>query len=332
MSEEPQPSGVVDPALQACHDFWFSLIQKAMDHRSFDTLCTLLRPRGMHDAGWDVLDESEATFEDFNWMLNTAQEARGKATARRLALHYYCFVIEMNPFHEMIMNLLRCISGERYLALPFWHLARRKSKADQSGVVLPSMARKLREIIKLATALGESDLVSKLQYVFDDRLRNAVAHSDYVLTEKELRSFESRPLMVMSLKELDRKINYTSRFISGLLKAAANTRYALSRTKRYRKWDNYEVLELLSNEKGVYGFNVHFSNGNKSTFERTKHGVKLINMRLGNGVGFMVGMIDKLEPVWKVDGVPVADWDQLNRPSAVSLADNDLKKSADVRD
>ena len=87
-------------------------------------------------------------------------------------------------------------------------------------------------------------------------------------------------------------------------------KYALSRGKRYHKWDNYEVLELLSDKNGVYGFNVHFSNGNKSTFERTKDGVKLINMRLSDGVGFMVGMIDKLEPVWKVDGVPVANWDR----------------------
>jgi hypothetical protein len=322
MSEETQGPADVDNVLKECHDFWFTLIQKAMDRSSFDTLCTLLRPRGMHDAGWDVLDESEATFEDFNWMLKTAHEARGKATARRLALHYYCFVIEMNPIHEMIMNLLRCISGQHYLPLPFWHLTRRKSKTDQWNIVLPSMGRKLREIVQLATAAGESDLVSRIEYVFDDRLRNAVAHSDYVLTEKELRSFESRRFVVMPLDEVDRKINYTFRFVSGLLKGADNMKYALSRGKRYHKWDNYEVLELLSDDNGVYGFNIHFSNGNKSTFERTKDGVKLINMRLSDGVGFMVGMIDKLEPVWKVDGVPVANWDELNRRPGESRADN----------
>lgn len=238
MSEEPQASASIDPPLNECHDFWFSLIQKAMEHSPFDMLCTLLRPRGAHDAGWDVLDESEATFEDFNWVLKAAQEARGKSTARRLALHYYCFVIEMNPIHEMIMNLLRCISGQHYLALPFWHLTHRKSKTNQWNVVLPSMGRKLREIIRLATAAGESDLVSKLEYVFDDRLRNAVAHSDYVLSEKELRSYESRPFIVMSLDEVDRKINYTFRFVSGLLRAADNTKYLLSRGKRYHKWDN----------------------------------------------------------------------------------------------
>jgi hypothetical protein len=114
MSEEVQPPADGD-VLKSCHDFWFAFIQKAMKHSSFDALCTLLRPRAMHDAGWDVLDESEATFEDFNWMLKTAHETKGKGTARRLALHHYCFIIEMNPIHEMIMNLVRCVSGQRYL-------------------------------------------------------------------------------------------------------------------------------------------------------------------------------------------------------------------------
>ena len=267
----------------------------------------------MHDAGWDVLDESEATFQDFNWMLQAAQDAKGKVTARRFGLYYYCFLVEMNAIHEMIMNLLRCLSGQHYLPFPFGHLRRRKKKDDPWNVVPPSMAKKLREIIQLAKDAGELELVSKLEYVFDDRLRNAVVHSDYVLTADQLRTFESGPASALSLKDVDRKINYTFRFLSGLLKAANNTKFAMAHSRRFHRWDNYEVLELLSDENGVYGFNVHFSNGSKSTFARTKQGVTQINMRLRDGVGFMVGMIDDLEPVWKVNGVPVTDWDELNR-------------------
>ena len=68
-----------DQTIKQWHDFWFALIQKAFDKSAFDALCTLLRPRGMHDAGWDVLDESEATFEDFNWMLSKAEKEKGTA-------------------------------------------------------------------------------------------------------------------------------------------------------------------------------------------------------------------------------------------------------------
>jgi hypothetical protein len=311
-------SAAVDPLLKECHDLWFALIQNAMERNPFDALCTLLRPRGMHDAGWDVLDESEATFEDFNWMLKAAHDAKGKDTARRFALYYYCFLVEMTAFHEMIMNLLRCISNQHYLPFPFGHLVKKRKKGDPWNVIPPSMTRKLREITTLAGKIGKSELVSKLEYVFDDKLRNAVVHSDYILTANQLRTRESGPASAMSLTEVDRKINYTFKFISGLLKAANNTKFVLARGKKYHKWDNYEVLELLSDENGVYGFNVHFSNGSKSTFERTKQGVTQINMTLRDGVGFMIGMIDDLEPVWKVNGKPVKDWDELNRRKASS--------------
>jgi hypothetical protein len=305
----------IDPLLKQCHDFWFGLFQKAMDNSPFDTLCTLLRPGGAHTAGWDVLDEAGATFKDFNWMLDVAQKTKGKATARRFALYYYCFLVEMTAIHEMMMNLLRCVTDQHYLAFPFQHLYRRKKKNDPWDVVPPSMARKIKEIVELATKAGEMDLVSKLNYVFDDKLRNAIAHSDYVLTAKQLRR-ESGPASAIPLTEVDRKLNYTFRFLSGLLKAANNMRYALRRAKKYHKWDNYEVLELLADENGVFGFNVHFSNGNKSTFSRTKDGVTQINMRTSKGIGFMIGMIDRLEPIWKIDGVPVTDWEELSKRKA----------------
>lgn len=221
----------------------------------------------------------------------------------------------MTAIHEMMMNLLRCVTDQHYLAFPFQHLYRIKKKTDPWDVVPPSIARKIKEIVELATKAGEMDLVSKLNYVFDDKLRNAIAHSDYVLTVDQLRR-ESGAASAIPLTEVDRKLNYTFRFLSGLLKAANNMRYALRRAKKYHKWDNYEVLELLADENGVFGFNVHFSNGNKSTFSRTKDGVTQINMRTSKGIGFMIGMIDRLEPIWKIDGVPVTDWEELSKRKA----------------
>jgi hypothetical protein len=85
----------------------------------------------------------------------------------------------MTAIHEMMMNLLRCVTDQHYLAFPFQHLYRRKKKNDSWDVVPPSMARKIKEIVELATKAGEMDLVSKLNYVFDDKLRNAIAHSDF---------------------------------------------------------------------------------------------------------------------------------------------------------
>lgn len=301
-----------DQSIKEWHDFWSVLIQKAIEKSPFDAICTLLRPRGMHDAGWDVLDESEASFEDFNWMLSKAENEKDAACARRLALHYYCFIIEMSPIHEIILNLLRCISGQRYLPFPFGHLYRRKAKDDPWSFIPPSMPKKVSEIIKLAESLGEKELVKHIKYVFDEGIRNAIAHSDYTLTETEFRTRGGGFARAMPLKDLENRIGFCFVFVTGLLKAYDNMKYALGQAKRFHKLDNYEVLELLKDENGLYGFQLHFSNGSKSTYTRTRQGVTQINMTLRDGVGFMVGDIGKMEPVWKVNGVPVTDWNELN--------------------
>ena len=171
----------------------------------------------MHDAGWDVLDESQTTFDDFNWMLQKAAQEKGTACARRLALHYYCFIIETSPLHEMILNLLRCIAGESYLPFPFIHLNRKRKKSDEWATIPPSMPQKIREITTLAQGLGETDLVGHLKYVFDEKIRNAIAHSDYTLTASEFRIRENGRANAIPLQELDRKVNFSFEFTSGLL-------------------------------------------------------------------------------------------------------------------
>lgn len=300
------------------HDFWLNLIQKALDKSSFSLLCTLLRPGSMHDAGWDVLDESQATFDDFNWILGKTHAERGILSARRFALHYYCFLIEMTPIHEIILNILRCASGEKYMPFPFTHLYRKKPKG-KLGSIPPSMPRKIAEVINLAQKLGENKLIEHLKFVFDEALRNAIAHSDYVLTEKEFRTHgNGSPANSIPISELDRKVNFAFVFLSGLLKACNSMKFILRGSKRFHKWDNYEVLELLADENGVFGFHVHFSNGNRSTFTRNKDGVTQINMRTRDGVGFMVGLINNLEPAWKINGKPVPDWNAIENELAYS--------------
>ena len=72
---------------------------------------------------------------------------------------------------------------------------------------------------------GEANLTANIKYVFDERLRNAVAHSTYILTDDEFRIREPGPGSSVPLKDVDRKVNYSFRFLSGLLTAASNMKY-----------------------------------------------------------------------------------------------------------
>lgn len=43
-----------------------------------------------------------------------------------------------------------------------------------------------------------------------------------------------------------------------------------------------------------------------------KTGIEAINIIFEeDGLNYMVGFLDKLEPIWKINGVPVENWDEL---------------------
>ena len=87
-------------------------------------------------------------------------------------------------------------------------------------------------------------------------------------------------------------------FYDALLGCQRLWKKELSHSEKYHKWPNYEVLAILSNdEDGVFGFNVHFSNGSKATFSRSKEGLDATNIKFeeDGSINFWVGMIDELE-------------------------------------
>jgi hypothetical protein len=101
-------------------------------------------------------------FDDFNWALKKARDERGESTARRLALHYYCSVIEMSAIHEIIANLLRCVSGQAYAPFPFSALVRKKKKSAPWNVMPPTMPARIRLLKTMAKTLGENELEDAL--------------------------------------------------------------------------------------------------------------------------------------------------------------------------
>ena len=88
----------------------------------------------------------------------------------------------------------------------------------------------------------------------------------------------------------------------------------LGKAKRFHQMPQYEVLELLSSEEdGVYGFHMHFPNGSRATYARRRSGIEATNLffERDGGVNFQIGLLDRCEPVWKIDGQPVEDWKAL---------------------
>lgn len=305
-SDQPEKTDARDEYARVLN----SLFSAAFSTSPFDALCTLLRVGGMADANWDPFEESRNAFDDYNWMFEKVLAERGETSARRIGLLMYCQAIEMTAPHEIIANLLRCMAKKNYTTDPFSDLGRSK-KGKLFSWVPPSAKQKFQRIGELATGVGQAELAAVIDKFFDERARNAFSHSAYILTDKYFRFTEGRLDQQIEVELLDRLINECFSFYGAFLYLHKEWLDALGRGKRFHKWPNYEVLEVLSSEEeGLYGFHVHFSNGSRATYTRRKLGIEAINLTFENdgGINFMVGLLDELQSIWKINGQAVEDW------------------------
>jgi len=289
------------------------LFVKAFSKRPFDTICSLLRIGGGSDANWEPFEESRKAFDDYDWLLEKSKKERNISCSLRIGLLMYCQAVEMSTPHEILANILRCNNNLPYVYDPFEKMKVRKKYGLSYRP--PSATSKFKELKRLALEAGDTNLNQIIDTFFDDKVRNAFSHSDYIITDSHFRYTEGQPATEIELKEIEKKINSCFNYYSSFMSLHRHWLLKLRKLKKYHKFPNYEVLELLSSEEeGLYGFNMHFSNGSKSTFKRRSSGVDSLNLFIEETgqLNFMVGYTDKLEPVWKINGQPVDDWDKIN--------------------
>jgi hypothetical protein len=295
------------------------LFREAFKAAPFDFVCTLLRVGGYEMADWDPFEESRNALADYDWLLQQIR-ARGEEAARRVSLLIYCHAVEMSAVHDMLANLIRCKSGTGFRYAPLGGLGRRRRKKPRGldvflDYVPPSAKQKFAKLTAMARAANCEPLSDAIGRVFNDRVRNAFVHSDYVLTASGFRSREGHLAQEMRVEELDAVIAEGFRFYGTFLSLCEEWKLAVGKGRRFHKLPRYEVLELLSSEyDGLYGFSVHFSNGEKATWMRRRETGTVGSQNImvdAEGVAFRVRDLDAPEPVWKIDGEPVTDWDAL---------------------
>jgi hypothetical protein len=146
-----------------------SVLQAAWSVDSFGALCAILRVGGMEDANWDPFEESRSAFEDYNWMLERVREERGDSATRRVRLLMYCQAVEMSAPQE----------------------------------IPSSAAMKYRRVRALADEVRRSDVTAAVEAFFDERIRNAFSHSDYIISEDEFRFTDGGLPQRIPLQRLD---------------------------------------------------------------------------------------------------------------------------------
>lgn len=186
------------------------LFERAKATDEFEYACTLLRVRGIQSPGWDPVFESMTLIREVIALTRTPLQP---AARLRLGLLLYLHTTEMAMPYHVIANLLRVTLGERYSLTPFT-----SAKAKYP-------AEKIDRIKAWAEQASFPHIGPFFDSFFSSTVRNAFAHSDYVLHGESFNITAGKgvvvdgivtpsvPIRTVLVPKLERAINFTLTFL-----------------------------------------------------------------------------------------------------------------------
>jgi len=188
----------------------------------------------------------------------------------------------MDAPYEVLTNLLRFQLGRGYSPNPFFDLLNAKEKKNYARRGI-STSRKITIIKHLSDELG-IDAGSIFDDFYDQRLRNAIAHSDYNLTDEEFRcrgGLSGLNGFKICYEELDQKLLCARAFIAAFFQVELLARKVWgSRKQTAIPYDlPYKGLMevLVDGDDVMCGFKVHWPNNSESMYRRSDSGIEMIN-------------------------------------------------------
>ena len=293
-----------------------------VSHNIINYFASLLRVFGMEDGGWDPYAESRATLEDLNsfFEINLPEDLfpDPNATHWRIGLLLYSHVVEMDAPYEVLTNLLRFRLGKGYSPSPFFEFLTDKEQKSFRKRGIPT-SRKIKIIQELSARAGLPDVGTIFDDFYDNHLRNAVGHSDYILADDDFRCRRSISLTKafrMPYEKLDETLTAAKAFITVFFQVELLARqvWGLKKHKVEPYDPHYKgLMEVLVDAQDVMcGFRVHWPNGSESTYRRTETGIEMTNCYLdprGETIALFVGQFagnsDEFSPLVERDAEPV---------------------------
>ena len=250
---------------------------------------SLLRVLGMEDRGSDPMLKSRGMLNDINGFfkiqLPPARFKEPGKTIWRLGLLLYSHIVEMDAPYEVLTNLLRFQLGKGYSPNPFFSLldSNEQKNYKKRGI---STGRKIELIKQLSSELGV-DVGAIFDDFYDNRLRNAVAHSDYILTDEDFRcrgGLSGIKAFRIGYEILNDKILAARAFIAAFLQVELDARsvWGAQKGKAVPYDQQYKgLMEILVDDRDVMcGFKVHWPNNSELMYRRTDAGIDMVNCHL----------------------------------------------------
>ena len=273
-----------------------------VSHDIINYFASLLRVFGMEDGGWDPYAESRATLGDLNsfFKIDLPKDRFPDpiATHWRIGLFLYGHVLEMDAPYAVLANLLRFRLDQGYRSDAFSEFLTDKEKKSSSKGEL-STVRKIKIIKELSVESGLPEIGVMFDDFYDNHLRNAVGHSDFILADNGFRcrgNLSGTKAFEISYGKLDEIICSAKAFIAAFfqLELTARQVWGLKKYQALPYDPNYKgLMEVLVDAQDVMcGFRVHWPNGSDSTYRRTENGAEMINCHLdpsGKTIALFVG-------------------------------------------
>lgn len=234
------------------------LFSAAREADEFEFACALLRVKGLEEPGWDPYSETHALVSDLTSLISAPLQG---TTQIRLGLLLYSHLTEVDTIYAMLANLLRIVQGERCVTDPF------SNPPNLRNVRLwpPSAAMVHRWLYDDLRAGGWSAVAETLEWFFDEQVRNAFSHADYIIHGDKIRSraarFEIDGIITgeMPLERFTELLNRALVFFDAVagLHHDQRTSYRepMEVTGRFGSNEERIPIRLLADaERGLYGF------------------------------------------------------------------------------
>ncbi|MBT5551818.1 MAG: hypothetical protein HOJ79_15220 [Nitrospina sp.] len=253
---------------------------------------SLLRIVGMEDKGWDPHLESRAILENLNSILQMDLPENSfpdnEWTKWRVGLLMYSHIVEMDAPYEVLTNLLRFKNEKGYSPNPFllFLTDRQKKSAIKYGL---NPKQKIGIIKELSSEAG-INVGDIFDEIYNPDLRNAISHSDYILSNEGFRSRGGTingNSFTMSLENLGEILVKSRIFMSTFFALESKTRNEWGKQKH--KGIPFDpnlkaLIEFLVNgEDQMCGFKIHWPNNSDSVYRRTEDGIEMTNCDVDMG-------------------------------------------------
>ena len=163
---------------------------QANQRSEFMFLLSLLRVRGLEDAGWDPYETTLRAIPAMYRVHDHIVKAGEIEAAQHLGLWLYGHIVEASEPYELLANLVDVANGGEFLFNRFPPHPNGRPK---------SPGEKIQQLREMAVAAEMPAVASPLQEIWNREFRNAIFHADYSFYGSELRTV--RPMQTYTHDE-----------------------------------------------------------------------------------------------------------------------------------